>query len=129
RRMLLLSKGKVLKSYRIALGGDPVGPKVRQGDNKTPEGTYTIDSRNRDSRYHRALHISYPNENDKKRARDLGVSPGGDIMIHGIKSGFGWAGDAHADSDWTKGCIAVTDEEIEELFKLVPDGTIVEIRP
>lgn len=129
RRMSLLSKGDVLKSYRIALGGDPVGPKVRQGDHKTPEGTYTIDSRNRDSRYHRSLHISYPNENDKKRARERGVSPGGDIMIHGIKNGLGWIGDAHADSDWTKGCIAVTDEEIEELFQLVPDGTIVEIRP
>ncbi len=129
RRMSLLSKGNVLKSYRIALGGDPVGPKVRQGDNKTPEGNYIIDSRNRDSRYHRSLHISYPNENDKKRARELGVSPGGDIMIHGIKNGLGWVGDAHADSDWTKGCIAVTDEEIEELYQLVPDGTIVEIRP
>lgn len=129
RRMLLLSKGKVLKSYRIALGGNPTGPKERQGDNKTPEGTYTIDSRNRDSRYHCALHISYPNEKDKKRAQELGVSPGGDIMIHGLKNGFTWVGDAHAGSDWTKGCIAVTDEEIEELDKLVPNGTVVEIKP
>lgn len=129
RRMLLLSKGKVLKSYRIALGGNPIGPKERQGDNKTPEGTYTIDSRNRDSRYHCALRISYPNERDRKRARELGVSPGGDIMIHGIKNGFAQVGDAHAESDWTKGCIAVTDEEIEELDKLVPNGTVVEIKP
>lgn len=129
RRMVLLSRGNELKSYRIALGGNPTGPKERQGDNKTPEGTYIIDSRNRDSRYHCALHISYPNEKDKKRARELGVSPGGDIMIHGLKNGFAWVGDAHSGSDWTKGCIAVTDEEIEELDKLVPNGTVVEIRP
>lgn len=129
RRMMLISKGAVLKTYKIALGGDPIGPKERQGDNKTPEGTYTIDARNRDSRYHRALHISYPNERDRKRARELGVSPGGNIMIHGIKNGFSWVGDAHAGVDWTKGCIAVTDEEIEEIDTLAPNGTIVEIRP
>ena len=129
RRLTLISKGKALKTYKIALGGNPDGPKERQGDNKTPEGTYTIDSRNRDSSYHLSLHISYPNEKDKKRARQLGVSPGGDIMIHGIKNGFSWVGDLHAEIDWTKGCIAVTDEEIEEIDKLAPIGTIVEIRP
>jgi len=129
RRLTLISKGKVLKTYKIALGGNPVGPKERQGDNKTPEGTYIIDSRNRDSRYHLSLHISYPNEKDRKRAKELGVSPGGDIMIHGIKNGFSWAGDFHTEVDWTKGCIAVTDEEIEEIDKLAPNGTIVEIRP
>jgi len=129
RRMTLLSRGKVLKTYKIALGGNPNGPKERQGDNKTPEGTYIIDSRNRDSRYHLSLHISYPNGKDKKRAKELGVSPGGDIMIHGIKNGFSWVGDLQARVDWTKGCIAVTDEEIEEIDKLAPDGTVVEIRP
>ena len=129
RRLTLFSKGKVLKAYQIALGGNPNGPKERQGDNKTPEGTYIIDSRNKDSRYHLSLHISYPNEKDKKRAKELGVSPGGDIMIHGIKNGFSWVGDLHAEVDWTKGCIAVTNEEIEEIDKLVPKGTIVEISP
>ena len=129
RRLSLLSKGKVLRSYKIALGGDPIGPKERQGDNKTPEGTYTIDSRNRDSGYHLSLHISYPNERDMKRAKELGVSPGGNIMIHGLKNGFSWVGDAHAESDWTRGCIAVTDEEIEEIATLVPIGTTIEIRP
>lgn len=129
RRLTLLSKGELIKSYRIALGGNPVGPKERQGDNKTPEGTYIIDSRNNDSRYHLSLHISYPNERDKRRARELGVAPGGDIMIHGLKNGFSWVGDAHSGVDWTKGCIAVTDEEIEEIAKAVPNGTIVEIRP
>ena len=129
RRLTLLSKGEVIKTYKIALGGNPVGPKERQGDNKTPEGTYIIDSRNGDSGYHLSLHISYPNEKDKMRAKELGVSPGGDIMIHGIKNGFSWVGTSHAEVDWTKGCIAVTDEEMEEIDKLVPNGTIVEIRP
>ena len=128
RRLTLISKGKVLKTYKIALGGNPIGSKERQGDNKTPEGSYVIDSRNRDSRYHLSLHISYPNERDRKRAKQLGVSPGGDIMIHGIKNGLSWVGDRHTEIDWTKGCIAVTDEEIEEIDKLVPNGTIVEIR-
>lgn len=129
RRLTLLSKGEVIKTYKIALGGNPVGRKERQGDNKTPEGTYTIDSRNRDSGYHLSLHISYPNEKDKMRAKELGVSPGGDIMIHGIKNGLSSVGASHAEVDWTKGCIAVTDEEMEEIYKLVPNGTIVEIRP
>ncbi|HPI94080.1 MAG TPA: L,D-transpeptidase family protein [Deltaproteobacteria bacterium] len=129
RRLSLMAKGSVFRTYKIALGGNPNGPKVRQGDNKTPEGTYIIDSRNMDSRYHISLHISYPNERDKQRAKKLGVLPGGDIMIHGIKNGFSMVGGLHAGSDWTKGCIAVTDEEIEEIEMLAPNGTIVEIRP
>ena len=127
--MTLLSKGEVIKTYTIALGGDPVGPKERQGDNKTPEGIYTIDGRNGNSGYHLALHISYPNEQDKMRARELGVSPGGDIMIHGIKNGFSEIGAAHAERDWTEGCIAVTNREMEEIYQFVPNGTVVEIRP
>ena len=129
RRLMLISQGEVLKTYKIALGGNPIGPKERQGDNKTPEGTYVIDGRNRDSRFYLALHISYPNERDKSRAKELGVSPGGDIMIHGIKNGSSWPGNAQAAVDWTNGCIAVTNEEIEEIAKLAPDGTVVEIRP
>ena len=129
RRLTLLSKGEVIKTYKIALGGNPIGPKERQGDNKTPEGTYFIDSRNRDSDYHLSLHISYPNEKDKMRAKELGVSPGGNIMIHGIKNGLAWVGASHAKFDWTKGCIAVTDQEMQEIYRLVPNGTIIEIRP
>lgn len=129
RRLTLFSQGEVLKTYRISLGGNPDGPKERLGDNKTPEGLYTIDGRNKDSRYHLSLHVSYPNEKDKKRARELGVAPGGDIMIHGLKNGFSWVGDLHTGIDWTKGCIAVTDEEIEEIARLAPNGTTVEIRP
>ena len=129
RRLTLLSKGEVIKTYKIALGGDPVGPKERQGDNKTPEGNYIIESRNGNSRYHLSLRISYPNEKDKMRAKEIGVSPGGDIMIHGIKNGYSWVGASHAGIDWTKGCIAVTNQEMEEIYKFVPIGTNVEIRP
>lgn len=129
RRLTLILKDRILKTYKIALGGNPIGPKERQGDNKTPEGTYVIDSRNKDSGYHLSLHISYPNARDRKRARKLGVSPGGNIMIHGIKNGYSLVGDLHTGFDWTKGCIAVTDEEIEEIERLAPNGTIVEIRP
>jgi murein L,D-transpeptidase YafK len=129
RLLSLISKGQVFKTYKIALGGNPNGPKERQGDNKTPEGTYFIDTRNKDSRFHISLHISYPNEADRKRAKKLGVSPGGNIMIHGIMNGYSSVGELHTEYDWTKGCIAVTDEEIEEIERLVPNGTIVEIRP
>ena len=129
RRLTLFSKGEVIKTYKIALGGNPVGPKEREGDNKTPEGTYFIDARNGNSAYHLSLHISYPNEKDQLRARELGVSPGGDIMIHGIKNGFAPIGATHAERDWTEGCIAVNNQEMEEIYELVPNGTIVEITP
>lgn len=129
RRLTLLAKDEVIKTYKIALGGNPVGPKERQGDNKTPEGAYIIDSRNGNSGFHLSLHISYPNAQDKKRARELGVSPGGNIMIHGIKNGFAPVGALHAETDWTEGCIAVTNQEMEEIYKYVPNGTIVEIIP
>lgn len=129
RQMILLSKGQVVKKYKISLGRNPKGPKVRAGDRKTPEGIYVIDSRNPRSRYHLALHISYPNLSDIKRAKQLGVSPGGDIMIHGIRKGFGWLGPLHRLVNWTKGCITVTNKEIEEIWRAVPDGTRIEIRP
>ena len=129
RRLTLLARGEVVKTYKIALGGNPVGPKEREGDCKTPEGTYIIDSRNGNSGYHLSLHISYPNEGDKQRAREMGISPGGDIMIHGLKNGFAPLGAAHAEKDWTEGCIAVTNQEMEEIYRIVPDGTVVEIKP
>lgn len=129
RRLTLLSGGRVLKTYRVALGRNPNGPKVGVGDCKTPEGTYVIDYRNPKSRNHLALHISYPNPSDIKRANELGVSPGGEIMIHGIRNGFGWIGPLHRLVNWTKGCIAVTNKEIEEIWRAVPDGTRIEIRP
>jgi murein L,D-transpeptidase YafK len=129
RKLQLLSGKDVVKEYRVALGNSPTGAKERQGDGKTPEGTYVVDFRNRNSQFHRSLHISYPNAADRARAKKLGVDPGGDIFIHGLMNGYGWIGAAHRTKDWTLGCIAVTNEEIEEIWKLVPDGTPVEIRP
>ena len=127
--MQLMHAGQVIKSFKIALRGEPVGPKTRQGDHRTPEGIYVIDSRNAHSKFHRSLHISYPNAADRERARRLGVSPGGDIFIHGLPNGYGWIGAAHRTRDWTDGCIAVTNQEIEEIWKLVDNDTPVEIRP
>ena len=120
---------EVLKTYSVALGTVPVGAKEKQGDHKTPEGNYVIDARNSHSRFHLALHISYPRAEDKARARKLGVSPGGDIMIHGLESRFAFLGALHRQTDWTDGCIAVTNPEIEEIWQLAPVGTTVEIRP
>jgi len=129
RRMELLKDGKIIHTYKIALGGSPVGRKEKQGDQKTPEGVYTIDSRNATSHYHKSLHVSYPNTADRAHAKKLGVDPGGDIYIHGIGKEYGWLGAAHALHDWTLGCIAVTNDEIDEIWKLVANGTPVEIRP
>ena len=128
-RLTLLRKGKVLKVYRIALGRNPAGAKRREGDGRTPEGRYRIDWRNAKSKYHLALHISYPDKADRARARKLGVSPGGAIMIHGLPQGLGWIGKLHRMVDWTNGCVAVTDREIEELWRAVPNGTPVTIKP
>jgi len=129
RRLTLYSHGQVIRTYKVALGRKPEGPKEREGDRKTPEGVYVINSRNSSSGFHLALHISYPNAADVERAKRLGVSPGGNIMIHGMKNGFGWTGRFHRWFDWTAGCIAVTDSEIDEIAALVPVGTTVEIRP
>jgi murein L,D-transpeptidase YafK len=129
RTMTIFSGGLAVKTYQIALGGDPIGPKQREGDHKTPEGAYTIDSRNAHSKFHLALHVSYPSEADRKRARKLGVSPGGAIMIHGLPEAFAYLGAAHRKTDWTDGCIAVTNQEIEEIWRLVKIGTTIEIRP
>jgi murein L,D-transpeptidase YafK len=129
RQMVLQRRGKVLKTYKVALGKKPVGPKMRQGDLRTPEGVYVIDGRYPQSEYHMALHISYPNAADRARARQLGVAPGGDILIHGLPADKGSIGKADPREDWTMGCVAVTDQEIEEIYHLVPNGTVVEIRP
>lgn len=123
REMTLLRGDSVLRTYRIALGPNPVSHKEREGDGRTPEGIYRIDRRNPRSRYHLALHISYPNERDIARAAELGVAPGGDIMIHGLKDG------QPREADWTQGCIAVTDQEMDEIWHLVDDGVPIEILP
>lgn len=129
RVLVLLKDGQEFRRYKIALGTSPVGPKTQLGDHKTPEGTYVIDSRNAASHFHRALHISYPNAADRERAAKLGVRPGGEIMIHGLPNGWGKIGETHLLRDWTDGCIAVTNEEIDEIWRLVQNGTPVEIKP
>ena len=128
-KMELFSGDTVIKTYAVALGRGGLSPKQREGDHLTPEGLYQIDRRNKNSRFYRALHVSYPNEADRERARELNVNPGSDIMIHGITNGLGWLGSMHRMIDWTSGCIAVTDTEMDEIWLLVPDGTPVEIRP
>jgi murein L,D-transpeptidase YafK len=129
KRLSIFRDGNQIKSYQVALGPNPVGAKKEEGDMKTPEGIYKIDSRNPQSNFHLALHVSYPSEADNQRAAARGVSAGCDIMIHGIQNGRGWVGAFHRWKDWTAGCIAVTDEEIEELWRVTPDGTTIEIRP
>jgi murein L,D-transpeptidase YafK len=129
RELMLLSGQAVLRSYRIALGRNPIGPKEEEGDGKTPEGNYSIDRRNPQSKYHLSLGISYPNRIDSDRAAERGVEPGGDIMIHGLRNGEGHVGKEHLQTDWTQGCIAVTDEEMDEIWELVADGTAIEINP
>ena len=127
--MELLAGGKVIRTYKVALGRGGLAPKERAGDGRTPEGHYIVDVRNQASAYHRSLHISYPNAEERRRAARLGVSPGGDIIIHGLPNNMGWLGTSHRLYDWTLGCIAVTDPEIDEVWKMVPVGTPVEIRP
>jgi murein L,D-transpeptidase YafK len=129
RALELVSNGTVIKTYKIALGRDPIGPKSKQGDHKTPEGVYVLNSRNSHSQFYKSIHISYPGEHDRAVARQKGVSPGGDVFIHGLPNGYGAIGAAHRLRDWTDGCIAVTNEEIDEIWKAVPDGTQIEIRP
>jgi murein L,D-transpeptidase YafK len=127
RRLLLIKGNEVLKTYPISLGGNPVGLKIREGDRKTPEGSYVLDRHNAHSLYHRSIHISYPNAEDVARARKLGVPTGGDLFIHGLPNDF--AGPSQQLGDWTNGCIAVTNAEIDEIWQVVTDGTPIEIKP
>jgi len=129
RKLALLSQGKEVRSYKVALGSEPVGPKTRHGDHRTPEGVYTLDSRNPSSHFYKAFHISYPNSKDIAAAKKLGVGTGGDIMLHGLPNEYAWVGKAHILHDWTDGCLAVTNEEMDEVWKLVRVGTPIEIKP
>lgn len=128
RRLTLYHLGRPMRQYRVALGGQPVGDKVRAGDRRTPEGMFYIEGRNANSEFHLSLRLSYPDLRHKAQADSLGLSPGGDIMIHGLPRGRASLGALHRKSDWTNGCVALTDQEIEELWRSVPDGTPVEIK-
>jgi murein L,D-transpeptidase YafK len=128
-RLTLFHLGRPMRSYLVALGGNPVGDKLAAGDRRTPEGLFSIDGRNANSDYHLSLRISYPDAAHRQRAEALGVNPGGSIMIHGLPNGKGFVGAYHRTADWTNGCVALTDEEIEEIWSVVPIGTPVHIKP
>jgi murein L,D-transpeptidase YafK len=129
RTLTLYAGKKVVKAYRIALGGNPEGHKEQEGDSRTPEGRYTIDAKNPKSSFHLSLHISYPDKRDRARARRKGVSPGGAIMIHGTPDYLSALHAVGVYRDWTAGCIAVTNDEIEEIYRMVPIGTPITIKP
>ncbi|MBH0006869.1 L,D-transpeptidase family protein [Psychrobacter sp. SWN149] len=127
RVLKLMSHGKVIRSYRIALGDSPAGHKQQEGDQRTPVGVYTLDYKNENSIAHRSIHISYPNTADKAYAKKLGVSAGGNIMIHGQMNGFGYLALFNQRRDWTDGCIAVTNDEMDEIMAAVTLGTPIKI--
>jgi len=129
RRLILVSGNNAVRSFRISLGGNPSGHKRQEGDERTPEGVYSISRRNAESSFYRALQISYPNAEDRAAAQESGVDPGGLIMIHGIRNGLGWVGKLHRLVDWTNGCIAVTNSEMDQIWESVKIETPVEIRP
>ncbi len=127
RELQLIKAGKAIRSYKIALGDNPLGHKSEEGDERTPEGKYILDWRNSKSAFHKSIHISYPNEQDIAKANKVNVSPGGDIMIHGIHKKMAWIGSWHTMRDWTNGCIALTNEEMDEIWVMVKNGTPIEI--
>lgn len=129
RTLLAYAQGKLLKSYRISLGGEPIGAKKIEGDLKTPEGLYYINDKNQYSGYHKNLGISYPNDQNIAYARSLGKTAGGDIKIHGLRNGMGFIGKLQRWTDWTFGCMALTNTEIDELYQAVPIGTPIAINP
>ncbi|MGL4317921.1 MAG: L,D-transpeptidase family protein [Pseudomonas sp.] len=129
RKLHLMGRGEVLKTYRVSLGKEPKGAKLREGDSRTPEGFYWIDWRKISERYNLAMHISYPNARDAAGARKKGVPPGGMIMIHGTPLDDEYPEWYFSTLDWTEGCIAMKNTDMRELWSLVKDGTLIEIRP
>lgn len=129
RRMELKRRGRAIRSYRVALGFAPEGHKEKEGDGRTPEGSYVLDARNPRSAFHLSLRVSYPDETDKANAASRGVPPGGDIFVHGQPNGVRKFFVRHPRRDWTVGCVAVTDREIREIWSLVPTGTRIVIHP
>ncbi len=129
RTLYLIRNGKAYRHYHIALGKNPEGPKIKAHDRRTPEGNYTLDYKNPKSRYYRAIHVSYPGPKDRARAKKLGVDPGGAIMIHGQPNWWGWLSVIRQRFDWTAGCIAVSNGDMDEIWQAVDPGTPIEIRP
>jgi len=127
-KMYLLDNGKVIKEYHVAFGENPKGHKEQEGDEKTPEGTYTLDYKKEDSSFYRAMHISYPNKMDIENAKNKGVSAGGFIMVHGQRNRLGWLSGITQQFNWTNGCIALTNTEMDEFMLLVNIGTKIKIQ-
>lgn len=129
RKLVLMRDERVLRIFRVALGRYPVGHKRQQGDARTPEGAYTLDFKLKDSAFYRAIRVSYPNPQDIESARARGVDPGGKIMIHGLPNKMSATRVGHPVIDWTQGCIAVTNREMDEIWAMVDPGTPIEIHP
>jgi murein L,D-transpeptidase YafK len=129
KKLYLLSDTKIIKEFDIALGANPKGDKEKEGDERTPEGNYTLDYKKSDSSFYKAIHISYPDKNDRKEAKKLGVDPGGFIMIHGQKNHFGWLSFITQKFNWTQGCIALSNDDIDEVWQMVDEGTKIRITP
>jgi murein L,D-transpeptidase YafK len=128
-KLYLKKNGKVFKEYHVAFGANPEGHKKQEGDERTPEGRYFLDYKKSDSAFYKSIHISYPNEADKKRAKEAGVNPGGFIMIHGQKNSLGWLSWISQRFNWTDGCIAVSNSAMDEIWNSVNVGTPIEIKP
>jgi murein L,D-transpeptidase YafK len=128
-RLYLIREGKTFASFRASFGSNPKGHKQKQGDGRTPEGRYVLDYKNSGSRYHRSIHISYPNAKDREDARKRGVDPGGDIMIHGQRNGWEWLAPIAQLFDWTNGCIALSNPDMDRVWEAVDAGTPIEIKP
>lgn len=128
-KLYLKKNGKTLKEFHVVFGDNPKGHKLKEGDERTPEGRYILDYKKEDSDFYKSIHISYPNEQDKRRAKELGVDPGGLIMIHGQKNGIGWLSFITQLFDWTDGCIALSNRDMDEVWEAVDIGTFIEIKP
>jgi murein L,D-transpeptidase YafK len=128
-RLYLFREGRELASFKVVFGANPRGHKQQQGDERTPEGRYTLDYKNANSLYYKSIHISYPNERDRENARKRGVDPGGDIMVHGQRNGYEAFSTIAQLFNWTNGCIALTNSEMDVVWQKVNPGTPIEIRP
>lgn len=130
RSLYLLREGRVLKQYKIMLGPKPKGPKLMEGDERTPEGHYMLDRKNPNSRFYKSIRVSYPNAFDVERAQKFNVAPGNSIMIHGMKNSWNEKTKKQAlKFNWTDGCIALADNDMEEIWEAVEVGTPIEIQP
>jgi murein L,D-transpeptidase YafK len=129
RRLYLHKDGESYASFRVTFGANPSGHKEAQGDEKTPEGDYLLDYKNPNSKFYKSIHNSYPNKQDKAKARELGLDPGGDIMVHGQTNGWGWAALVMNFFGWTDGCIALSDKDMDLVWQAIDPGTPIEIRP